>query len=66
LLSKEVFGAIASPNLSHYVHKMAFFDVENGLRKGSKFFMGNSDVTVDTNSNIYIKDKHFKGTRVLW
>jgi len=23
-------------------------------------------VTVDTNSDVYIRDKHFKGTRVLW
>jgi hypothetical protein len=28
--------------------------------------MGNSDVTVDTNSDLFIKDKHFKGTRGLW
>jgi hypothetical protein len=28
--------------------------------------MGNSDVSVDTNSDLYIKDKHFKGTRGLW
>jgi hypothetical protein len=28
--------------------------------------MGNSDVTVDTSSDLYIKDKQFKGTRGLW
>jgi hypothetical protein len=28
--------------------------------------MGNPDVTVDTNSDLYIRDKHFKGTRGLW
>jgi len=28
--------------------------------------MGNSNVTVDTNSDRYIRDKHFKGTQGLW
>jgi hypothetical protein len=28
--------------------------------------MGNSDVTVETNGDLYIRDKHFKGTRGLW
>lgn len=28
--------------------------------------MGNSDVTVGPNSDLYIMDKHFKGTRGLW
>jgi hypothetical protein len=42
-------------------------DAEYGLpEKGYRFFMGNSDVTVDTNSDLYIKYKHFKGTRGLW
>jgi hypothetical protein len=37
------------------------------LRKeSSKVFIGNSDVTVDTNSDLYIKDKRFKSTRGLW
>jgi len=37
------------------------------LRKaGNKFFVGNSDATVGTNSDLYIRNKHFKGTRGLW
>jgi len=28
--------------------------------------MGNTDVTVDTNTDLHIRDKHFKGTRGLW
>jgi len=28
--------------------------------------MGMSDVTVDTNSDLYIRDKYFKGIRGLW
>jgi hypothetical protein len=43
------------------------FWTEFGLRKeGSKFFISNSDVTVDANSDLYIKDKHFKSTQGLW
>lgn len=42
-------------------------DAEYGLRKlGNRFFMGNTDVTMDTNSAFYIRPKHFKGTRGLW
>jgi hypothetical protein len=53
--------------LSPFVYRSGVLDVEYGLRKiGNRFFMGNSDVTVDTNSDLYIKDKHFKGTRDLW
>jgi hypothetical protein len=65
--SRKSFGAIASPYLSPYVHKRGVLDAEYGLRKeGSKFFIGNSDVTVDTNSDLYIKDKHFKGRLGFW
>ena len=28
--------------------------------------MGNSDGTVDTNSNLYVRDKYFKRKRGLW
>jgi hypothetical protein len=64
--ARKSFGAIARPYLSPYVHKRGVFDTEYGLRKvGNKFFIGNSDVTVDTNSDLYIKEKHFRGTRGL-
>jgi len=61
------FGAISSPYLSPYVHKSGFLDAEHGLRKvGDKFFIGNSDVTVDGYSDFYIRNKHFRGMRGLW
>jgi len=51
----------------HHVHKSGVFDAEYGLRKiGNLFYIGNSDVTVDTSRDLYIRDKHFKGTRGLW
>jgi hypothetical protein len=41
--------------------------VEYGLRKiGNSLFIGNSDVTVETNSDPYITHKHFRGTLGLW
>lgn len=65
--ARKSYGEVASPYLSPYVHKSGFLDAEYGLRKvGDKFFIGNSDVTVDANSDLYIKDKHFRGTRGLW
>ena len=65
--ARKSFGAIASPYLSPYVHKSGVLDAEYGLRKvGDRFFIGNSDVTVDRYSDFYIRNKHFKGTRGLW
>jgi hypothetical protein len=53
--ARKSFGAIASPYVSPYVHKRGVLDTEYGLRKvGNKFVIGNSDVTVDTNSDLYI------------
>jgi len=61
------FGKIVKPYLSPYVHRRGVLDADYGLRKiGNRFCIGNSHVTVDTNSDLYIRDKHFKGTRGLW
>jgi len=65
--ARNTFGPIASPYLAPYVHKSGVLDAEYGLRKvGDRFFIGNSDVTVDTDSGFYIRNRHFKGTRGLW
>ena len=65
--ARKSYGEVASPYLSPYVHKSGFLDAEYGLRKvGDKFFIGNSDVMVDVNSDLYIRGKHFRGTRGLW
>jgi len=65
--ARKSFGEIASPYLSPYVHKSGVLDAEYGLRKvGDRFFIGNSDVTVDRYSDFYIRNKHFKGTQSLW
>jgi hypothetical protein len=58
---------MASPYLSPYIHKRGVLDSEYGWHKiGNRFFIGNSDVTMDTNGDLYIRDKHFKGTGGLW
>ena len=57
---------IASPYLSPYVHKRGVLDAEYSLRKiDNRFLIGNSDITVDTNIDLCIRDKHFKSTRGL-
>jgi hypothetical protein len=52
----------------HHVHKSGVLDAEYVfLRKiGNRFYIGNSDVTVDTSHDLYIRDKHFKRMRGLW
>jgi hypothetical protein len=65
--ARKSFGEIASPYLSPYAYKRGVLDTEYGLRiVSNKCFIGNFDVTVDTNSDFYIKDKHFRGTRGSW
>jgi hypothetical protein len=64
---RESFGAVASPYLSPFVNRRGVLDMDYGLRKeGDKFFIRNSDVTVDANSDLYIKNKHFVRTPGLW
>jgi hypothetical protein len=65
--ARKSFAVIASLYLSPYSHKSGVLDAEFGLSKVvDKFFIGNSDVKVDTNSDFYVRNKHFKGTRGLW
>jgi hypothetical protein len=65
--AEESFGSVASPHLSPFVNRRGVLDTNYGLRKeGDKFFIGNFDVTVDANIDLYIKNKHFIGTPVLW
>ena len=65
--ARKSFVEISSTYLSTYVHKSGVLDAEYRLRKvAKKFFIGNSYTTVDTNSDPYIRNKHFKGTRGLW
>ena len=61
------FGPTASPYLAPYAYDSDSLDKQYGLRKdGDKYKIGNSTVTIDEDSNIYLKDKQFKGTEGLW
>ena len=63
--ARKSFGEIASPYLSPYVHKSGVLDAEYGLRKvGDRFFIGNSDVTVDRYSDFYIRINSLKEREV--
>jgi hypothetical protein len=65
--ARQSFGSVARRCISPFVNRRDVLDIEYGLRKeGDKFFIGNSDVRVDANSDLYIKDKHFIGTPGLW
>ena len=64
---REQFGAIASPYLTPYLYGRPFLDAQYGIREdGDIFMIGDSTLTVDSDSDITIKGKHFRGTGGLW
>jgi hypothetical protein len=65
---KEQFGKIAGSYLSPYVYGKKSLDTQYGIRKDSdgRFMIGDSSLTVDSVSDIWIKGNRFKGTRGLW
>jgi hypothetical protein len=63
---REQFGEIASPYLTPDVYNKRFLDKQYGLRKErGNFKIGDSVVTVDIDSDVYIKGPRFKGTEGL-
>jgi hypothetical protein len=65
---KEQFGEIARSYLSPYVYGRKYLDTQYGIRKGSegKFMIGDSALTVDNVSDIWITGQRFRGTQGLW
>ena len=64
---KKQFRAVASPYLTPYLYKRSFLDTQYGIWKdGDTFMIGDSQLTVDSDSDITIKGKHFRGTHCLW
>ena len=58
---------MADSYLNPYGYKRSFLDTQYGIRKeGDVFMIGDSKVSVDRDSNITIKGKHFRGTQGLW
>ena len=50
-----------------YVYKKRFFDTQYGVRKdGDMFMIGDSPIVVDTDGDITINERVFKGLKGLW
>jgi hypothetical protein len=61
------FGTPASPYLTPYLYDKGFLDKQYGLRKeDGNFMVGDSNVSVDKDGDLYIKGQHFRGTSGLW
>jgi hypothetical protein len=64
---REKFGAVAIPYLTPYLYQRSFLDTQYGIKKdGKTFIIGDSPLTVDSDSDVTIKGKHFSGTQGLW
>jgi len=62
-------GAVASPYVSPYLYesKRRCLDTEYGIRReGGVFMIGDSQISVDRDRNIHIKDVEFPATKGLW
>jgi len=50
-----------------YVYKKRFIDTQYGVRKdGDMFMIGDSPIVVDTDGDITINERVFKGLKGLW
>jgi hypothetical protein len=57
----------AGPYLTPYLYDKGFLDRQYGLLKhDGNFKIGDSNVSVDNDGAMYIKEQHFKGTSGLW
>ena len=62
-------GALASPYMSPYLYesKSRGLDTEYGIRReGGVFMIVDSQISVDRDGNIHIKDVEFPATKGLW
>jgi len=66
--STRHFGAIASPYVSAYVHRKGNLDSDYGMRRDADgtFRIGNAEVVIDQDSNVFVKGKSYRGTRGLF
>ena len=64
---RENVGPVASPYLMPYDYKRRFLDTQYGVRmEGGMFMIGDSPIVVDTDGDITIKGRVFKGSKGLW
>jgi hypothetical protein len=65
--TKRKFGETASPYLVPYIYDREFLDKQYGFRKaGDYYVIGDSNVSTDDSSDIYMKNRRFEGTEGLW
>ena len=66
--STRHFGAIASPYVSAYVYRKGNLDRDYGMRRDAdgSFRIGNAEVVIDQDSNVFVKGKSYRGTRGLF
>ena len=61
--STRHFGAIASPYVSAYVYRTRNLDRDYGMRRDADgtFRIGNAEVVIDQDSNVFVKGKSYRG-----
>jgi hypothetical protein len=64
----KAYGDLASPYLKPFLSTRGHSALNHyGIqRAGGNFIIGDSIISVDRDSNLTIKGKHYKGTRGLW
>ena len=66
--SARHFGAVASPYASAYVYRKGNLDWDYGMRRDAdgSFRIGNAEVVIEQDSNVFVKGKSYRGTRGLF
>jgi hypothetical protein len=60
-------GPTASRYMISYVYDRYFLDKQYGIGKeGEEYKIGDSAVTIDDNSDIFVNSKRFRGTEGQW
>jgi hypothetical protein len=64
----KAYGDLASPYLKPFLSTRRHSALNHyGIRRaGGNFMIGDSIISIDQESNLTIKGKHYKGRRVLW
>jgi len=66
--SEQKFGAVASPYIATYVFRTGNIDRDFGMRRDvdGTFRIGNVDVKIDQDSNVFDRANHIRGPGYYW
>jgi len=66
--SEQQFGSVASPYIASYVFHASDVVNDFGMRRDvdGAFRIGNANVEIDQDSNVFVKGISYKGTRELF